>query len=228
MEFHTNKSLQKDLKKILKETKDKKKRILIEQNLVKTRIMNIFETEENIKNFKSLSEKKKIKIGLAVLEEIHFLEENKILNEQLGDFIGKLFGGSLASALETITEPLVNSILGGLGVSGYFKDFLVSFLTSNPKELARAIRDCRALTTLVANALGEGLFMMIQRNAGLEGGFYNFLRNALGGAVKDTTFINKIEDFIGDTICNTYNKLTGNAGEVLKKIQSPSAVPTAG
>lgn len=222
MELQPTKLLQKNLKKVLKETKENKERVLIEQDLVRTRIMNIFESEEQIKNFHKLSEKKKIKIGLAIMEEVRFLDENQILNEQLGDFLSKIFGGLFGSTIETLVEPLVNSILQGLGLSGPFKNFLVSFITSNPKELARALRDCKAMTTLVANSMAETLAMSIQEKMGAEGGFYTFLRNTLGGAVKDTAFSNKIEEFIGDTICNAYNKLTGKAGEVLKKVQTPT------
>lgn len=227
MALKSETKIQKDLKKVLKETKERKEKLLIEENLVRTRITNIFESEKNIKNFQSLPEKKKLKLAWALMEEIRFLDENQILNEQLGDFLGKLFGGSLASVLETLVEPLVNSILSGLGVTGFFKNFLVSALTSNPKELARALKDCRALTTLIANSLAEALAMMIQEKSGLQGGFYTFLRNALGGAVKDAGFVNKIEDFIGDIICNTYNKLAGNASNVIQKLQTPSAVSVA-
>ena len=227
MESKFNKKVMKDLKKVLKETKEKKERILIEQNLVKTRLLNIFESEDQIKNFHKLPEKKKIKIGLAIMEEVRFLDENQILNEQLGDFLSKIFGGLLGTTVETLIEPLVNSILKGLGLEGPFKNFLVSFLTSNPKELANALRDCKALTTLVANSIAETLAMTIQEKMGAEGGFYTFLRNALGGAVKDTSFSNKIEEFLGDTICNAYNKLTNKAGEVLKRVQTPTAVTAA-
>lgn len=224
MALKLDNKIQKDLKKVLKETKNRKDRILIEQRLVETRIMNIFESQDNIDNFHLLPKKKKLKMAWALMEEIRFLDENQILNEQLGDFLGKLFGSSLGSFLETLVEPLVDSVLSGLGISGYFKNFLVSFLTSNPKELARALKDCRALTTLVANSLGEALAMMVQEKSGLQGGFYTFLRNALGGAVKDASFINKIEDFIGDIICNTYNKLSSNAGNIVKKLEVPSLV----
>lgn len=217
------------LKKVLKETKENKEKILIEQKLVHTRILNIFESEENIKNFESLPKQKRIKIALQVMEELRELDENKILNEQLGDFLSKLFGSNLLKSLgETLVEPLVNSILSGLGIGGYFKNFLVSFLTSNPMELAKALRDCKVLTRLIANSLGEAIFMMMQEKTGAEGGFYTFLRNALGGAVKDTTFINKIEEYIGDFVCNAYNKLTKKAGEVLSKVNpQPGATASA-
>ena len=227
MESKLDNKIQKDLKKVLKETKLKKERLLIEEKLVENRVLNIFESEENIKNLHLLSEKKRLKLAWALMEEIRFLDENKILNEQLGDFLGRLFGGALSSLLQTIVEPLVNSVLGGLGITGFFKNFLVSALTSNPKQLAAALKDCKALTTLIAQSLSEALFMMIQEKSGLEGGFYTFLRNSLGGAVKDTEFVKKIEGFIGDFVCKTYDKLANNAGAVVDKLQTPAATTVA-
>lgn len=209
----------KAIKKVLKETKERKERLLIEQSLVTDRILFIFESEEKIKNFKKLPKSQQQKLAWALVNEINFLSENQILNEQLGDFLGKIFGGSLGSVLETILEPLLNSILSGLGLSGFFKNFLISFITTRPGELAKALKDCKALTTLIANSLGEAIFMMIQEQKGLEGGFYTFLRNALGGAVKDTAFVNKIEDFIGNIICQNFGKLSDNAGNVLDKLK---------
>jgi hypothetical protein len=81
--------LQKKIKKSLIETKNKKESILIEQKLIKSRIMMIVENEDNIKNFKSLPKKKREKIAYKLLEEINYLQETNILNEQLMDFLVK-------------------------------------------------------------------------------------------------------------------------------------------
>ena len=75
--------LDKKIKKAILETKDNKERLLIEENLVKTRIFTIVESQEIIENFQFLPEGKKMKIALNLMEEIRFLDENKILNEQL-------------------------------------------------------------------------------------------------------------------------------------------------
>ena len=63
--------LQKKIKKSLVETKNKKESILIEQKLIKSRIMMIVENEDNIKNFKSLPESKQEKIAYKLFEEIN-------------------------------------------------------------------------------------------------------------------------------------------------------------
>ena len=212
--------IEKKIKKVIKETKEQKEKILIEENLVKTRIFTIIESKEVIDNFEFLPEGKKMKIAKNLIEEIRFLDENNILNEQLMDFLGKIFGNSLGGVAQTIVEPMVNSLLMGIGLEGYFKDFLVSFMTSNPTRLATALKSCDELTKLVAEALSEAVFMMIQRQQGLEGQGYTFLRNALGGAVKDTTFIKSIETQISDIVCQMFDKMTDNASGVFNKLKS--------
>ena len=55
-------NLQKKIRRKLVETKEQKDRLLIERELIKSRIVMIFEGEKNIKDFHSLSESKKIKL----------------------------------------------------------------------------------------------------------------------------------------------------------------------
>lgn len=217
--------LEKNIKATLLEIKEKKESILIEQNLVKNRIMMIVESEDNIKNFKKLPKSKQTKIARKLVAEIGFLHESNILNEQDGlmGFLKGIFGNSLSGILQTIVEPMVNSLLSGLGLTGYFKDFLVSFITTNPLELAKALKSCEAMTTLVAQALSEGLAMMIMREQGLEGSGYTFLRNALGGAVKDTKFIESIESQVSGIVCQLYDSMTGKASDVVDKLKPETA-----
>lgn len=212
--------LDKNIKKAILETKEKKEKLLIEENLVKSRIMMIFESEKNIKNFHSLSKKKQEKIAYKLLEEINYLQETNLLNEQLMDFLGKIFGNSLGGIFQTVAEPLINSLLSGIGLGGYFKDFLVSFITTNPARLAKAMKSCEELTKLVAEALSEAVFMMIQRQQGLEGQGYTFLRNALGGAVKDYGFIQSIEKQISGIVCELFGKMNDKASGVYDKLKT--------
>jgi hypothetical protein len=182
--------------------------------------MMIVENEDNIKNFKSLPKSKQQKIAYKLFEEINYLQETNILNEQLMDFLSKIFGNAFSGIAQTIVEPMVNSLLGGIGLEGYFKDFLVSFITSNPTRLAKALKSCDELTKLVAESLSEAVFMMIQRQQGLEGQGYTFLRNALGGAVKDTAFIKGIETQISGIVCQMFGKMSDKASGVFDKLKS--------
>ena len=212
--------LKNKIKRSLIETKERKEKLLIEQRLVESRIMMIVESESNTKNFHRLSEEKQQKIMYSLLSEINYLDEQGMINEQLWDFLGKIFGNSFGSAIETIVEPLVNSILSSIGLGGYFKNFLVSFITSNPLELAKALKSCQALTTLIANSLAEAVAMMIQNDKGLSGSGYTFIRNALGGVVKDTKFINSLEEQLSSIVCKLFGDMNNKASGVYNKLKT--------
>jgi len=211
--------LEKQIKKAILEAKDNKEKTLIEENLVKSRILMIVESETNIKNFHKLPKKKQEKIAYSLLEEISFLGENNILNEQLMDVLGKLFGNSLSGIVQTIVEPLVGSLLGKLGLGGFFKDFLTSFIVSKPQRLALALKDCKELTKLIAEALSEALVMMLQKQTGLEGQGYSFMRNALGDTIKETTFISNLENQLSGIVCGVFNGFNKKAADVYKKVK---------
>jgi hypothetical protein len=212
--------LKKEIKKSILETKERKEKLLIEQKLVESRIMMIFESKDNIKRFKKLSESKQQKMAYALFEEIGYLEEQGLMSEQIMDFLGKIFGNSLGGITQTIVEPLVNSLLSSIGLGGYFKDFLVSFITSNPLRLAKALKSCDELTKLVAESLTEAVFMMIQREKGLSGQGYTFLRNALGGAVKDYAFVQSLEKQLSSTVCGLFDKMNDKASDVYGKLKT--------
>jgi len=217
--------LEKQIKKAILEAKDNKEKFLIEENLVKSRILMIVESKDNIKNFNKLPKKKQEKIAYSLLEEINFLTENNILNEQLMDVLGKLFGSSFSGIVQTIVEPLVSSLLGKLGLGGFFKDFLTSFLVSDPRRLASALKDCKELTKLIAEALSEALVQMLQKQAGLEGPGYSFMRNALGDVVKETTFISNLENQLSGIVCGVFSGYNKKATDVYNKLK-PSMVTT--
>ena len=212
--------LENKIKRSIIETKEKKEKFLIEQNLVKSRIMMIVESESNAKNFHKLSEKKQEKMMYSLLEEINYLEEQGMLNEQLWDFLSKIFGKSFGSAVETIAEPLVNTILEKIGLGEYFKNFLISSLTKNPLELSKALKSCDELTKLIANYLSEAVFMMVQNDKELSGGGHVFLRNALGDAIQDIKFVNSLEKQLSTIVCESYKSMSDKASNVYDKLKT--------
>jgi hypothetical protein len=211
--------IEKKIKKVIKETKEQKEKILIEENLVKSRIFAIVESKEVIDNFEFLPEGKKMKISKNLIEEIRFLDENNILNEQLMDFLGKMFGNSLSGIVQTAVEPIVNSILGGLGLSGFFKNALMSFILKDPRRLAKALKSCNELTALVSEALVEALVMMVQEQQGMQGTGYTILRNTLLGAIQDTKVVIELQDKLESTVCGVYNNFNKKASSVYDKLK---------
>jgi hypothetical protein len=213
--------LKKEIRKALIEAKNKKENILIEQSLVKSRIMMIVESEDNIKNFNKLSPRKRQKIAFQLFEEIGYLQEQNLLNEGLWDFITGIFGSSWSGLTQMIAEPLVNSILGAIGIEdGYFKNVLVSLLTKNPSRLAKALRgDCKELTGLVVESLIEGFEMKLFASKNATSPGWVFLRNAFNDAIQKSELSQKLEDSLESTICNLFHKFTGKAQEVFNNVK---------
>ena len=89
--------LDKKIKKKLLETKEQKDKLIIEQEIVRSRFMMIFESEDNIKNWDSLSEEKNFKIVCNFLQEIFYQHKNVIIIDQFLVIIKSIFGFDLFS-----------------------------------------------------------------------------------------------------------------------------------
>jgi len=217
--------LNKEIKKALVEAKEQKERRLIGESLIKSKVMMIVESEYNLKNFDSLSKVKKRKIANGILKEI-ILSDDQLINEGLLDILGSLFGSSFSGLAQMIGEPIVNSILGALGMEdGYFKSVMISFFTKNWGRLAKALRgDCKELTGLVAESLVEGMVIQLSNSKGMTGAGYTFLRNTLEDAIHSTSFIQGLENSLESTVCGLLNKFTGKATEVASNLKAKPAL----
>ena len=217
--------LKKQIKKAILETKDNKEKRLIEENLVKSRILMIVESKTNIKNFHKLPKKKQEKISNSLLEEIGFLSENNILNEQLMDTLGKIFGSEINEIVQKSIEPMVSSLVSKLGLGVFFKNSLTSFLVSKPERFVLALKDCDELTKLVTEGLSESVDMMLQEKTEMEGKGYLYIKNALGDAIKQTTFMVSLENQLSGVVCSVYEDYNKKASEVYNKLR-PSVATT--
>jgi hypothetical protein len=214
--------LKKSIRKKLIEVKESKKKNLTEQKIVHNRIMTIFESEYNIKNFNSLPKSKKRKYANALSRELFFINENKLLSEQSegGGITGLLkgiFGNAFYGVIETMLEPLVDSILGGLGLKGFFKQFLVSAFTN--EKILKSWGDCRVMTEVVADGIVEAIVMKTQETLGTEGIGYSFIRNAMIRVFRDQSFYKDISDSIEEYVCSIFDKISGNVEKVADKLQ---------
>jgi hypothetical protein len=223
--------MRKELRKALIEAKEQKERRLIEESLIKSKIMMIVESEDNIKNFNLLSERKKKKIADGILKEI-IVGNNDLLNEEKGlmDVLSSLFGSSFSGLAQMLGEPIVNSILGALGMEdGYFKSVMISFFTKNIGRLAKALRgDCKELTGLVAESLVEGLVIQLSNTKGMTGPGYTFIRNTIADAIQSSGFVQSLENSLESTVCGLLNKFTQKATEVASNLKSkPALAPTS-
>jgi hypothetical protein len=213
--------LEKKVRNYLIEAKERKEKLLIEEKLIKNRISMIFEGVKSEKDFKSLSEKKQIKITLKFIQEVVFLQKNGLMVEQqLGNLMSKLFGNGLGNLTQTMFEPIIRKILKPLFGEGFFTDFLVSYLTSRPSDIVKSFNDCKLMTNLISKGISESIVMQIQKNANLTGPGYNFIRNTVGDVLSGTEFVTKIEDGLENIVCGILNEFTGKAEKVMYKLKS--------
>lgn len=213
--------LEKQIKKSLIETKEKKERRLIEESLVKNRISIITEGITNIDDFNRLSENKKLKMSIKFLQEMSYLETNGLITEQnFSSILQSIFGGAFGNITQTLVEPFLERILKGLGFeSGYFRNFLVSVLTSKPSEIIKAFSDCKLMTKLVASGIVESIVKTMQEEKGFSAPGYDLIRNTMGDVVRNIEFVSGLERGLQNTICSLVGKFTDNAEKVSEKLK---------
>ena len=214
--------LDKKIKRKLLETKEQKDKLIIEQEIVRSRLMMIFESEDNIKNWDNLSDKTRFKISCKFLQEISFQQQNGVINEQFLDIIKSIFGTSVGGGFaQAILEPAVSWILSGLDMkeNSYMKKFIVSFLTKK-EGFWNYLKDCRTLSKGITEAIVEATTMEVKQKLGIGGFWMDALRNTLGDWISKADFAHDLEKKIGDTICQYWDKATSNAKNVLSKVNS--------
>lgn len=222
-------SLNKVIKKNLVETKIQKESLLIERELVKARLMMILESEDKINNFDFLSEEEQVRISFQILEELSILSEQGMINEGgLGDTLKSLFGFGMWSVPEAFAEKIINSILSALGMGdSYFKKTLVSFFSTNPRELLNAFKDCKVMSNLIAKSMAEAFVMQVQQQQGFGGTGWDVVRNALEKQFRKLEFVKNIEDGIAGVVCNLFSKFTSKAENVLGNMKGATQAAPA-
>lgn len=210
-----------EIRKKLLQEKRKRENTLIETRLVESRLKMIVESKSKFQSMKPAQQKK---VFIKVMQEVNTLQNQGLMVEGLGDIFGKLFGQGWSSIGQTIVEPIVKSILGWFGIKGYFANAIASLIASDPSRLSKLFGDCRETTKLIVEALTEAMVMSLQDVKGMDGMGWNILRNAIGGAIKDEPFIMDVTNKMADGVCEVMGKLTGNAENVLNKVQGSPAV----
>jgi hypothetical protein len=179
---------------------------------------------ESSEKFQSLSPKKQRKVFFEVMSEVNSLQKQGLINEGLTDILGALFGQGWSAIGQAFVEPMVESILGWFNIKGPFAKFISSAIASDPRRLAAALSDCRELTKILAESISEALVRTMAETKGMDGMGWGIIRNVLGGAIKDTAFIQSIENQMADGVCKLFGSFTDKAENVLNKVQGQPAV----
>lgn len=221
--------LDKKIKKSLIETKERKEKKLIEETLIKNRLSMIVENIKSIEDFNNLSKNNKLKLSVKFLQEMSYLDKNGLLVEQnFSSILQSLFGGAFGNITQTLVEPFIEKILGGIGLEqGYIRNFIVSALTTRPSEVIKAFGDCKLMTKLVAESIVESIVKTIQEEKGYSAAGYDLIRNTLADVIKgNIEIIGGLERGLENTVCSLVDKFSGNAKKVAEKLKPSVNQPT--
>ena len=212
--------MKKEIRKKLLEIKEKKETLLIEEKIIISRLKLIAEGEYNYRTFKFLPRHKQVSIFGKTIVELRKINEEGLISEQF-DLWGML-KGLFGSGVETLAEPIVGKILDGLGFTsnGFFKKFVISYLTSKPGDLIKAFVDCKTLTRLIAESLIEATIMNFQQQKEFGGFGFDMLRNTLGNTLKDTEIISSLEEKLSGRVCELFNIFGGKAKNISDTIKN--------
>lgn len=210
--------LDKKIKKALIAEKERKMKSLIEEQLLKDRVMMVFESEDKIKNFNLLTEEERFDLSRRLFLELSELEQSGILTENLMDTFKSLFGNAFSGVVQSLIEPTVRKALNYIGITGYLQDFGVSLITRNPMEFIRGLSDCKIMTKLITKSLVEGLVMSLQKNITSQGFAWDAIRNALVDSLEESKFGESLTEALSTPVCEVYNNLMGNVKNVASKL----------
>lgn len=204
------------IRKKLIEEKEKRQNRLIERKIVQSRIKMIVESKSH---FNSLPINEQKKVFLKVVKEVKNLENQGIVTEGLSDILSQIFGQKWSILAQSIIEPLVKNVLNWFGIKGIFAETITQFVVSDPSRLAKALGDCREFSKLFAEAISAGLATSLLPQD-MQGTGYRIIINALGGVIKETSFIESLSDKMSDSICSLFGKYENKGETVLKKVST--------
>jgi hypothetical protein len=221
--------LKKEIRKKLLEIKENNVNLMIEEKIIFSRLKLIAEGEYNSRNFKFLPRHKQVSIFGETIVELRKINEEGLISEDFN--LWGMLKGLFGSGVETLAEPIINKILTSLGFTsnGFFKKFMISYLTSRPGDLIKAFVDCKTLTRLIAESLIEATLMNFQEQKEFGGFGFDMLRNTLGDSLKSTEVISSLEEKLSGKVCELFDMFGGKAKSISDTIKNNgSKIPFIG
>lgn len=210
------------LRESLMEIKEQKKKTLLEESkIVKGRLTFITENS----SFKTKKEKDNFCKDL--LSEMIYLNSQGfnqgVINEGFFDILKSLFGNAGESTIQYFKEYLAKWLITSLtpfDTDGWVGGTIVKAIGNLPIGDIPKLTDCNFTTKLLSKSIAEEAIDQIKRKAGLEGAFYDILRNAVIESLSESDLGQKIESALGSVLCPMLSKISGNmdsAAEQMKK-----------
>lgn len=198
---------EKQLKNLVRESlleiKEKKiKSNLSEGKIVKGRLSIISE------NVVLKTNKQKDKFCDELLSEMIYLNSQgfnkQVINEGFFDVLKGLFGHAPEGIMEYFKEYMGKWLIEHLtpvDPDGWIGNIIITSVGNLAIGDIPKLTDCNFLTKLISKSVGEGTVRKLTHEQGLDGAFYDVLRNSIVDMLDSTSLVTKIEEGLGGVIC---------------------------
>jgi len=184
----------------IKETK--KKSIVGEGKIVKARLTIISE------NVTLKTKKQKDKFFDELLSEMVYLNsqgfDKQVITEGFWDALKGLFGHAPSGIMEYFKEYMGKWLvehLTPMDPEGWFGSMIITGIGNLPIGDIPKLTDCNYLTKWISKTAAEGTVRKLTHEKGLDGPFYDILRNSIVDMLDETSLGSKIEEALGSFIC---------------------------
>ena len=208
--------LKKSLKESLSEIKKQKHSNLIkESKIVKNRFKFISE------NVSLKTKKQKDKFCGDLLNEMIYLNsqgyDKQVIKEQFFDILKSLFGNAGESIQqyfkEYFAEWLISS-LTPLDPNGWIGGTIIKAIGNLAISDISKLTDCNFTTKLISKSIADEAIDQLKNKAGMEGAFYDILRNAVVESLFESDLGQKIESALGNILCPSLSKVSSKMSDI--------------
>ncbi|MEY4571054.1 MAG: hypothetical protein RLZ10_247 [Bacteroidota bacterium] len=196
-----------ELKNLIRESlldvKRTKKKIGLGENKI---IKNRFNILSENRIIKTKSQKQKMIQELFV--ETAYLNsqgyDTYLINETFLDTLKGLFGTAADSTLQYFKEQIAKWLIEKLtpmDPNGWMANIIISAVGNVPVGEITRLTECNYLSDVLTKSIVEGAINKYKNEAGMEGAFYDILRNGIVEMLEDTKFGQTVESAIGKLVC---------------------------
>jgi hypothetical protein len=211
-----NNHLKKLVRENLLEIKIKKKRSLIkESKIVKDRFRFIVE------NVNLETKKHKDKFCNDLLNEMIYMNsqgyDKQVINEGFFDVLKSLFGNTGESIMQYFKEYFAKwliSTITPLDPEGWIGGTITKAVGNLDISDIPKLTDCNFTTKLISKSVAEEAIDQLKNKAGMEGAFYDILRNAVVESLSQSDLGQKIESSLGNVLCPSLSKVSSKMSDV--------------
>jgi len=217
----STRNLQNLIRESLLEIKEnKKKSILGESKIVKVRLSIISE------NVVLKTKKQKNKFFDELLSEMVYLNsqgfDKQVINEGFWDALKGLFGHAPDGIMEYFKEYIGKWLvehLTPMDPEGWLGNIVITAIGNLAIGDIPKLTDCNFLTKLISKSVAEGTVRKLTHEKGLEGPFYDILRNSIVDMLEETSLGSKIEEGLGNVICPLLGGITTKMNSATDKLK---------